>query len=189
MIVLASNSPRRQELLRRIYPEFTVDPASIDERALPMLPAAQYVVALASAKGKTVAQRHPGAVVIGADTVVELEGHILGKPRDRSDAKDMLEMLSGAVHHVHTGVWVCRSDGTIKSKVVSTAVEFWPLTTAEISVYLDKGTYRDKAGAYGIQDDGALLVKRIDGDYYSVMGLPISMLNRLLRGDDGKLPR
>ncbi|WP_155286398.1 Maf family protein [Lacticaseibacillus zhaodongensis] len=187
MIVLASSSPRRQELLRRIYPDFVSDPADIDERALPMLPAPEYVATLAHAKGASVARRHPGAVVIGADTVVEIDGHILGKPQNRTDACDMLQMLSGHFHHVHTGVWIRFSDGSTKEDVVTTSVEFWHLTNAELNAYLDKGTYQGKAGAYGIQDDGAMLIKRIDGDFYSVMGLPISRLNRMLRDADGKL--
>lgn len=180
MIILASGSPRRQELLARLVPVFTVQPAAIDERALPVLAPEAYVKELAVAKARAVAAQNPDATVIAADTMVALGAELLGKPANRAAAYADISRLAGRTHHVHTGMVVRRPDGSENAVVVTTAVTFWPMTPAEIERYLDFGTYRDKAGAYGIQDDGALLIKGITGDYYNVMGLPISTLVRML---------
>lgn len=180
MIILASNSPRRQELLKRVVPEFTVVPADIDERALPVLPPRAYVQRLAAAKCGAVAQQHPGATVIAADTMVAFEGALLGKPQTPEAATAMLTQLSGQTHQVHTGLCVYWPDKTMRQVVVSTAVTFWPLTPAEIADYVATGEPLDKAGGYGIQGQGALLVKMIEGDFYNVVGLPISTLARVL---------
>ena len=179
MLILASQSPRRQELLARVAPDFITEPAAIDERALPQSAPATYVQTLAQAKGQAIAAKHPDATVIAADTMVAYQDQMLGKPRDREDAAAMLTMLAGQTHQVHTGLFV-RTPQTEKLQVVTTEVTFWPLTAAEIAAYLDMGEYQDKAGAYGIQGQGALLVNGIVGDYYNVMGLPISTLARLL---------
>ncbi|WP_461214356.1 Maf family protein [Lacticaseibacillus sp. GG6-2] len=179
MLILASQSPRRQELLARITPDFVAEPAAIDERALPQAEPATYVQTLAQAKGRAVAALHPEATVIAADTMVAYQNRLLGKPKDRATAHAMLAMLAGQTHHVHTGVYV-RTPATEKLQVVTTAVTFWPLTAEQIETYLDCGEYNDKAGAYGIQGEGALLVKAIAGDYYNVVGLPISTLARML---------
>ncbi len=180
MLILASQSPRRVELLQRITKDFDVEPAQIDERALPISAPATYVQTLAQAKGRAVAALHPDATVIAADTMVAYQDDLLGKPQDEAAAFAMLKELSGKTHHVHTGVFVCKPDGTEKLQVVTTAVEFWPLSDDEIKQYLACGEYQDKAGAYGIQGQGALLIKGIVGDYYNVMGLPISTLARML---------
>ncbi|WP_407891933.1 Maf family protein [Lacticaseibacillus sp. N501-2] len=180
MLILASQAPRRVALLQRITKDFQAQGALIDERALPLLPPADYVQSLAQAKGRAVAELHPKATVIAADTMVAFHDQLLGKPRDEADALGMLQALSGQVHHVHTGVYVRQPDGQEQLQAVTTAVEFWPLSDAEIQLYLSCGEYRDKAGAYGIQGQGALLVKGIVGDYYNVMGLPISTLARML---------
>ncbi|MFD1441335.1 Maf family protein [Lacticaseibacillus hegangensis] len=180
MIILASGSPRRQELLRRVVPEFSVEPAQIDERALPVLAPRAYVQRLAMTKCATVAQRHPGATVIAADTMVAFNGQLLGKPQTAEAATAMLEQLSGQTHQVHTGMCVAWPDKTARQVVVTTEVTFWPLTSVEIADYVATGEPLDKAGAYGIQGQGALLVKAIKGDYYNVVGLPISTLARLL---------
>lgn len=179
MLILASQSPRRRELLARITPDFVSEPAAIDERALPQAAPATYVQTLAQAKGRAVAALHPEATVIAADTMVAFHNRLLGKPKDRQDARGMLTMLAGQTHQVHTGVFV-HTPVTEKLQVVTTAVTFWPLTPEQIEAYLNCGEYEDKAGAYGIQGAGALLVKSIAGDYYNVVGLPISTLARML---------
>lgn len=180
MLILASQSPRRKELLARITQDFATEAAAIDERALPMLPPAEYVQSLAQAKGRAVAALHPKASVIAADTMVADGETLLGKPKDRAAARAMLRELSGRSHHVHTGVFVRRPNGDEQLAVVTTAVNFWPLSDREIDAYLDCGEYVDKAGAYGIQGQGALLIQGVVGDYYNVMGLPISTLARML---------
>lgn len=180
MLVLASRSPRRQALMTRITPDFTVCPAAIDERALPVLPPAEYVQALALAKGAAVVQTHPNATVVAADTMVVWQGALLGKPADQAAAAQMLHQLSGQTHQVMTGLAVYFPNGQTRHTVVTTDVLFWPLTEAVIGAYLATGEYQDKAGAYGIQGQGALLVQAIQGDYYNVVGLPISTLARML---------
>lgn len=180
MIILASGSPRRRELLARLVPKFKTVPAAIDERALPVLAPAPYVEELAIAKSRAVAQEYPDATIIAADTMVAFGDKLLGKPKDRNAARKMITKLSGQTHHVHTGLVVRTPKGLERTTVVTTAVTFWDLTPDEIERYLDKDSYADKAGAYGIQDDGALLIKSISGDYYNVMGLPISTLARML---------
>ncbi len=179
MLILASQSPRRQELLKRITPDFVVAPAAIDERALPQAEPATYVQTLAQAKGRAVAALHPQATVVAADTMVAYQGQLLGKPKDRQDAAAMLTRLSGQTHQVHTGLFV-HTPTAEQVTVVTTAVTFWPLTPTDIEAYLATNEYQDKAGAYGIQGAGALLAKAIAGDYYNVVGLPISTLARLL---------
>jgi septum formation protein len=181
MIVLASSSPRRIELLGRITDGFLTDAAQIDERALPILKPAAYVAELAAAKGADVAARHPEATVIAADTMVADGDKLLGKPKDAADATRMIRELSGKTHQTFTGMWVREPDGSIKTETVRTDVTFWDLSDAEIADFVRGESWRDKAGAYGIQDDGALLVRSINGDYYNVVGLPISTLARMLR--------
>ena len=176
-IILASQSPRRIELLRRIIPDFRVLPSG-EEETLPhaMLPG-EMVEYLAENKARAVCRRNPGALVVGADTVVALENEALGKPRDRADAQRMLERLSGKVHHVYTGVALISPEGR-RVFHSCTDVEFYPLAPELIGWYLDTGEPFDKAGAYGIQEKGALLVRRIVGDYFGVMGLPVAEVFR-----------
>jgi len=180
MIILGSNSPRRQELLRLVVPEFEVHPATIDERALPVLAPKPYVASLAQAKGVALAHEYPDATIITADTMVSYQGQLLGKPKDAADAKRMLRVLSGKTHQVFTGLRVNQA-GHVQQTVVETAVTFWPLDDAMIDDYLATGEYTDKAGAYGIQGFGARLVHSIDGDFYNVVGLPVSTLYRMLK--------
>ncbi|WP_125705303.1 Maf family protein [Lacticaseibacillus daqingensis] len=182
MIILASSSPRRRELLSRLVPDFTVVPAAIDERALPVLAPAPYVQSLAIAKAQAVAALHPAATVIAADTMCYQGADLLGKPKDRADAARMLRQLAGTTHHCATGLAIARPGQPLQTAVVTTAVTFWPLDDAAIDRYLDTGEYRDKAGAYGIQGQGALLVRAIDGDFYNIVGLPIATLGRMLHG-------
>ncbi|WP_179395954.1 Maf family nucleotide pyrophosphatase [Lacticaseibacillus absianus] len=182
MIILASGSPRRRELLARVVPTFTVVPAQIDERALPLLPPRAYVQQLARTKALAVAAQHPEATVIAADTMCFWRDTFLGQPVDRADAARMLRQLAGQTHQCCTGLAIARPDQPVQQAVVTTEVTFWPLDAAAIDAYLDTGEYVDKAGAYGIQGQGALLVRGLVGDYYNVVGLPISTLARMLAG-------
>lgn len=138
------------------------------------------VLMLSRQKAEEVRASHNNQLIIAADTVVTIDGEILGKPGNADNAAEMLRKLSGRVHSVFTGVCVIFEDGEIKSFAEETEVEFYPLTDREITRYIDTGEPMDKAGAYGIQDRGALFVKRIVGDYYNVMGLPVARLARVL---------
>lgn len=180
-IILASQSPRRRELLAQMgVPQFEVVPALGEEIASPGLSPAQLVEVLSRQKAEEVAvQAGPDDVVIAADTVVAVDGAVLGKPRDPADAARMLSLLSGRAHTVYTGVTVRR--GTFsRTAHEATQVRFRPLTQSEISAYIATGEPMDKAGAYGIQGRGALFVEGIEGDYYNVMGLPVCRLGRIL---------
>jgi len=180
-IILASQSPRRRELLAQMgVPQFEVVPALGEEIASPGLSPAQLVEVLSRQKAEEVAvQAGPDDVVIAADTVVAVDGAVLGKPRDPADAARMLSLLSGRAHTVYTGVTVRR--GTFsRTAHEATQVRFRPLTQSEISAYIATGEPMDKAGAYGVQGLGALLVERLDGDFFNVMGLPVLRLSRML---------
>lgn len=177
--ILASASPRRQELIRLICSGCKCIPADIDEvTPAGMLPAAcaEY---LAARKAEAVAASHEDAVVIGCDTTVIVDDIILGKPGDEADAYKMLTLLSGKAHRVITGVAICfGGEMTTFSEV--TEVEFYPLSEADIAEYVRSGEPMDKAGGYGIQGRGSLLVKRISGDFFNVVGLPVGRLKREL---------
>lgn len=182
-VILASASPRRRELLHYITDDFRCVCSQAEEKVrLPEgLDCRQIPAELAKLKARDIAGQYAGCLVIGADTVViGPGGDVLGKPRDKADAVRMLEELSGAVHHVVTGVCLVMGDQERTFSEV-TKVEFYPLSHEEILSYVDSGQPMDKAGAYGIQDKGALLVKRIEGDYYNVMGLPVARLSRELK--------
>jgi septum formation protein len=179
-VILASQSPRRRELLTLIGIAHTVRPADIDETVWPDERPVPHCERLAREKAHTLAVQYPDAVVIGSDTIVVVDGAILGKPRDRADAIAMLERLSGREHAVHTAVAVAHQ-GTTRSAVETVAVTFGHLTRAQIEAYVDSGEPMDKAGSYGIQGLGATLVERIDGDFFAVMGLPLFRLVALLR--------
>ena len=179
-IVLASQSPRRRELLGKMGLEFTTKAPEIDETALSGLPARQLVEALSREKALWAArQEDPEAIVIGSDTVVVRDGEILGKPASPAQAEEMLASLSGRSHEVCTGVTVCQGDRVV-SQVEVTQVTFRTLTPQEIARYVRTGEPMDKAGAYGIQGLGALLVEGIQGDYSAVVGLPVCRLGRML---------
>lgn len=171
-IVLASSSPRRQELLRQVGIPFEVDAPEVDEHVLEPLPPASLVEQLALRKARTVARRHPGRIVLGADTIVVVDGEVLGKPADRADAAAMLERLSGRSHQVLTGVAVVRGDRELVEHE-ETVVRFGPLTREQVEWYVATGEPMDKAGAYGIQGRAAALISAISGDYYNVVGLPL----------------
>lgn len=180
-VILASQSPRRQELLARITDTFVVCPANVDERMSSAYTPKENVRLLAQRKATAVfAEAAPEALVIAADTIVVCDDIILGKPHDESDAVRMLTMLSGRTHQVMTAVCVKTAD-TEQTEVSVTDVTFRPLHEGEAEAYAASGEPMDKAGAYGIQGQGGLLVSGIDGDYYGVMGLPICLLNEMLQ--------
>jgi len=180
-IVLASQSPRRKELLAKIVPSFSVVPSGADETRTVAESAERYVVRVAQAKAEEVAAAHPDSLVIGADTAVVYEEHILGKPVSREDAFGMLSMLSGKEHRVLTGLCVIvKSRGIILCDAAVTHVRFKRLSKAVIDGYLDTHVYLDKAGSYGIQDIGSVFVDSIDGAFDNVVGLPLVETARLI---------
>ena len=179
-MILASQSPRRRELLGQMGFSFTVRPAKGEELPHPELTPAQLVEELARQKALEVsAEAASDDVVVAADTVVAIDGKVLGKPRDKAHAAQMLSALSGREHTVYTGVAVKRGE-TLLVEHEATHVRFRPLTGQEIDLYIQTGEPMDKAGSYGIQGCGALLVEGIRGDYFNVVGLPICRLGRML---------
>lgn len=178
-VVLASGSPRRGELLTLIGVPHEVAPADIDESHVSGEQPEVYVERLARAKAEFVAGTARDSLVIGADTIVVIDGKILGKPRDAADATRMLQMLSGRRHVVMTAVAVALAGQTV-SMVERVSVNFRELDADEISRYIATGEPMDKAGAYGIQGYGATIVRRIEGDYFAVMGLSLVRLVELM---------
>lgn len=185
--ILASQSPRRQEILREAGVVHRVIPSDADENISSALPPEKYVMELALLKGAAVAKNATkNDIVISADTVVVSEGEIMGKPKDFEDAKGMLMKLSGKWHSVLTGYCVINgADGAASVKYEETRVKFRDITEKEALRYIRSGECMDKAGGYGIQGKGRLLVERIDGDYFNVVGLPICALARMLKEDFG----
>ena len=180
-IVLASQSPRRKELLGRMGLEFVTQASKIDESAFDGLEARELVATLSREKAQWIARQLDGeTLVIGADTVVVRDGAALGKPKDAEDAVAMLLSLSGRDHQVCTGVTVCRGERVL-TQVEETQVTFRDLTEAEVRQYVSTGEPMDKAGAYGIQGLGGLLVEGIRGDYSTVVGLPVCRLGQMLK--------
>lgn len=179
MIILASKSPRRRELLSLITEDFEIMSADVDESLDEGISPEEAVMYLSKIKAEPF--KHSGKTVIGADTVVAVGKKILGKPESNEQAFEMLKSLSGRVHSVFTGVTILNGERS-KTFYCKTDVEFYDLTDEEIISYIKTGECSDKAGAYGIQGKGALLVKGLNGDYFNVVGLPISILNRELKG-------
>jgi septum formation protein len=180
-IILASASPRRRELLRQIGVDFTIDPADVDERVLPNESPEAYATRVALEKARVAAQRAGKGIIIAADTIVVLDNAILGKPADHGDAERMLKMLSGRTHQVMTGIAVMDSaTGKTVTRASITNVRFRELSPDEISWYAATGEPLDKAGAYGIQEKGSLFISRIEGCYFNVVGLPLSLLGEML---------
>ncbi len=182
-IILASGSPRRKQLLAQMGIEtFRVISSDADETVEPGLSPARIVETLSARKAEAVAgHAKPGELVIAADTIVALDGAVLGKPADGPEAFRMLSALSGRRHQVYTGVTLLRDAERCTEHEVTT-VTFRELTRDDITRYIATGEPMDKAGAYGIQGCGALLVERIEGDYFNVMGLPVGRLGRMLAG-------
>ncbi len=179
-IVLASASPRRQELLGRMGLSFQVFVPDLDESAFPITEPGALVETLSREKADLAAgQLPPETLVIASDTVVSIDGRILGKPASREEAFAMLQSLSGRSHEVFTGLTVRRGEKMITTHEIA-SVRFRPLSDLEIRRYIDTGEPMDKAGAYGIQGFGALLVSGIFGDYFTVMGLPVCRLGLIL---------
>ncbi len=188
-LVLASGSPRRAELLRQAGLEFELrHPTVVETRVCAGEPAA-LARTRAEQKAESVAQEVPERIVLGADTIVVVDGGILGKPSGPEEAREMLEALSGRWHRVITGVALAAGDGEqawlLESDSVSTEVSFRELTRAEIEAYVATGEPLDKAGAYGIQGRGALLVREIRGCYCNVVGLPLSRVGEMLTAASG----
>jgi septum formation protein len=184
-LILASASPRRRELLKQAGFTFEVRPAQVNEDRYPDVDPIAYVVRLARHKAKSVLAEISSdapvqsAVVLGADTTVTLDGHILAKPEDAADAARMLRMLSGRTHRVITGVAVASATGTEVATEI-TGVQFLTLTDEEIDAYIATGEPMDKAGAYGIQGYAAKWIPRIEGCYFNVVGLPLALVSTML---------
>lgn len=188
-LILASQSPRRQELLKKFNYPFRIRIFPIDEEIYEGEDPRHYVLRMAASKAEATAEHEEGSLVIGADTIVVLDGEILGKPKDEEDAVRILEKIQGKKHLVLTGVSLNkRKNEEVVTFLEETQVDFAPMTREEILNYLSTGQPLDKAGAYGIQDMGALFVKGIRGCYYNVMGLPLRRiyeeLNILLEGEE-----
>lgn len=179
-LVLASGSPRRRQLLKQLGLRFEVDVAEVDESERPGEPAAALARRLALTKARAVAERRPDALVVGGDTVVTLHGALLGKPADERAAVAALLRLQGHEHRVETGVAVVAPGGRHTSDVVGADVRFRRFDRALAEAYVATGEPMDKAGGYGIQGLGAVLVESMKGDYFAVMGLPLSRLVGLL---------
>ena len=179
-LILASGSPRRKELLALVTPDFTVKVSDVDESAITAPTPAELAKALARAKCLAVAETEPEALVLGSDTVVEFEGEVFGKPKNRQDAQRMLQALSGKRHYVHTGVCMAQGDH-IENFVVSSAVDFFPIEEADLQGYIDTKEPYDKAGGYAIQGHAAVWCKGIEGCYYKIMGLPVSQVAQALK--------
>ena len=178
-LVLASQSPRRREILERAGFEFTVRVAGVPEQPLPGESPEDYVLRLSRAKAEAV-HRAPDEIVLGADTVVVLDHHLLEKPADATDAARMLRLLSGREHSVITGICLI-SDAGVTSSFEETRVEFIGLSEDEIAEYVKSGEPMDKAGAYAIQGLASKYIRRIDGDYFNVVGLPVAQVYSLLK--------
>lgn len=177
--ILASASPRRRELLMQSGFSFDIIPSDAEENVEEGLSAEDTVKALAKLKAQSVFNEHPDKVVFGCDTVVSIDGEILGKPQDESDAYQMLKKLSGKTHTVSTGVCIISKDKEICFSD-TTFVTFYEISDETIKSYISTKECNDKAGSYGIQGYGSVLVKEIKGDYFSVMGLPVARSARAL---------
>jgi septum formation protein len=173
-LILASKSPRRRYLLQQAGLKFKIFPSNFDESSVPLEDPTAYAGILSRAKADEVANRFPDSWIIGADTIVLIDGRILGKPEDQAAARCMLQRLSGQTHQVFTGFTICnRTNGKIMTEVVSTDVTFKQLSETEIEWYIHTDEPFDKAGAYAIQGLGTFLVKTIKGSYTNVVGLPV----------------
>jgi septum formation protein len=181
MLILASSSPRRAELLRAAGIPFELCPVDVDESVGKLEPPGDHVRRLSREKADAAFAQYPEAVVLGADTIVLVSGEILGKPRDAADAVRMLRLLSGREHEVLTGVAIVARRGIVV-EVARTRVWVNPLSDAEISDYVASGEPQDKAGAYAIQGLGSKFIDRIQGSYSNVVGLPVALVYRLLKG-------
>jgi septum formation protein len=179
-LILASGSPRRAEIMKSVGWDFEKDVPDVDESVIDGESPEDYVVRLAKTKADVIAKRHTGEMVLGADTTVMIEDQIIGKPLDIDDARRMLEMLSGNWHEVLTGVAVVNNGGT-NSGLQRTRVKFAAMNANEINFLVELGDPLDKAGAYAVQAQAALFIEGIEGDYWNVVGLPISLVYDLMK--------
>ncbi len=193
-IILASASPRRKELLQKLFPVFDIIPSRSEEICTKTSPK-DIVLELSEQKAEEIRQTFKNTdnyLIIGADTVVSWKGKVLGKPRNEQDAKRMLAMLSDDTHQVYTGVTLLYSKSGRKERLQfaeCTHVKFYPLLEAEIDAYVKSGEPMDKAGSYGIQGAGGRFVEKIEGDYQNVVGLPVAKIYQVLKKiDDFALP-
>ena len=185
-LILASKSPRRRYLLEQAGLEFSVIPSNFKENSMPLSSPESYVRRLAEAKAKDISQRYPDSWVIGADTIVFIDNTMLGKPESRSEALKMLRSLSGKTHQVLTGYCICReATGRLFSETIKTDVCIKELSELQINWYINSGEPFDKAGAYAIQGIGTFLVKRIQGSYTNVVGLPVCEVLEFLINEGG----
>lgn len=180
-LILASGSPRRAEIMNSVGWNFEKDVPDVDESVIDGESPEDYVVRLAKTKADVIAERHTGEMVLGADTTVVIEDQIIGKPLDIEDARGMLEMLSGNWHEVLTGVAVVNNVGT-NTGLQRTRVKFAEMNANEINFLVELGDPLDKAGAYAVQAQAALFIEGIEGDYWNVVGLPISLVYDLVKG-------
>lgn len=180
MLILASNSPRRKELLEKLQINFVCDPVDVDETVSGDLPVSSVAEVLALRKANAGLIKHPDDTVIGSDTIVVINNEILGKPKNATNAKQMLQLLSDSVHKVYTGVAIKNSQKII-TFTECTEVAFDNLSDYEIDEYINSGETDDKAGAYAIQGLGSKFIKWIKGDFYNVVGLPINRLYNELK--------
>lgn len=180
-LILASGSPRRRELLAGLGWNFKVIPSEVDEKKIEGEAPHLMVERLASEKAADVASRNKGCWTIGADTVVVVDGRVLGKPSCSGEAFEMLSLLAGRAHSVFTGVALVSPSGDTLVRHEETRVRFRPLSDAEIKAYIAQGECMDKAGAYAIQEKGTLLVDRVEGCYFNVVGLPLNCLSAMFR--------
>jgi septum formation protein len=188
-IILASSSPRRLELLSRTGIKFGVDPGDYEEVHDPSLNAEQLVRKLSFEKAQNVAGKHIDAIVIGADTVISLEGEVFGKPHTPEKARKTLHALSGRYHDVLTGITIMTSDNwNMRADIERTRVYFRALTGEEIDAYIATGEPLQKAGAYAIQGGARKFVERFEGDYSNILGFPLTLLRRMLREFEVELP-
>lgn len=178
-LILASQSPRRRELMETLRYPFLTIPAVGEEVIDPTLSPSDLVQKLAQQKAEEISKAQPTAVVIGADTLVVLGKEIFGKPKTQEEAWSMLGKLQGTMHQVYTGVCVCEA-GKLHSFYSCTQVSVRSLSEAEVKNYVAQGESMDKAGAYGIQGKGAWLIDRVEGDYFNVVGLPLCQLGQVL---------
>jgi septum formation protein len=186
-LILASSSPRRKELLENLHLTFDISSSEVDESFDPVLAPEEVVMELANRKAQAVFRQNPDAYIIGSDTIVVANGTVLGKPKDETDAVAMLKVLSGKSHYVYTGVSILSKNNKVRF-YEKTEVVFWELTDEEIRTYVLSGEPFDKAGGYGIQGFGSMLVKKISGDYFAVVGLPVSRTLRELQKAGYQLP-
>ncbi|MEG0832554.1 MAG: Maf family protein [Oscillospiraceae bacterium] len=178
-IILASKSPRRRELFSLITESFECAVSDVDESSLGCLLADELCSSLASLKAHSIFVKNKDCCVVGCDTVVEKDGVVLGKPKNKAEARKMLLSLSGSAHSVYTGVCVA-APSFEKTVICRTNVEFFDIPASDIEAYIDSAGPYDKAGGYGIQDFAARYLNRLDGDYFNVMGLPVSRIYAIL---------